>query len=185
VVEATIKDRNPASATGLRQRLEITETVNGTSLDALGSTGPVGRRIAAVAGRHPLKEVLEVRTRRQPFSLRAAGCEVAEVALDDTTIIVGAGERPVQLRRVEVEVVAEWVEALAPLVDELRSANGLAPATLSKFEAGLLAAGLEIPGAPDLGSTQVVRPPPWATWLRRDAQAPGRPARPRAGDPAG
>jgi triphosphatase len=154
-VEATIKDRNPAGEGGLRQRMEVTETLPAKGLDAIGTSGPVGRRLAAVAGRRPLREVLEVRTRRQPFSLRAAGCEVAEVALDETTIVVGAGERPVQLRRVEVEVVAEWVEALGPLVDELRSATGLAPATLSKFEAGLLAAGLEIPGAPDLGSTAV------------------------------
>jgi CHAD domain-containing protein len=38
---------------------------------------------------------------------------------------------------------------------ELRGATGLQPATLSKFEAGLLAAGIQIPGAPDLGPTDV------------------------------
>src|SRR5271167_1459983 len=43
-VEATIKDRAPASESGLRQRLEVTETINSPSLDGLGSSGPVGRR---------------------------------------------------------------------------------------------------------------------------------------------
>ena len=189
--EATIKDYRPrpVKPTGLRQRLEVTETLQQPPASAAlwGSSGPVGRRIAAVAGRRPLREVLEVRTRRHPFSLRAAGCEVAEVALDDTTIVVGAGERPVQLRRVEVEVVAEWVDVLGPLVEELRAANGLAPATLSKFEAGLLAAGLEIPGAPDLGCDHGGHPgvDHRRSRLRRGAQAPGRAAVTRAGYPAG
>lgn len=156
--EATIKDTRPATPRGLRQRLEVTETLPAggiAGLAELGPGGPVGRRLAAVVGRRALREILEVRTRRQPFSLRAAGSEIAEVALDDTAIVVGAGQRPVQLRRVEVEVVPEWVDALGPLVDELRRVTGLQPATLSKFEAGLLAGGVEIPAAPDLGPVEV------------------------------
>ena len=38
---------------------------------------------------------------------------------------------------------------------QLRAACGLQPATLSKFEAGLLARGVVIPGPPDLGSTDI------------------------------
>lgn len=154
-LEVTMKDTRPAGAGGLRQRLEVTEAVPPGGLRELGTEGPVGRRLSAVAGSRPLVDLLEVRTRRQPFSLRAAGAEVAEIALDDTTIIVGSGQRPVQLRRVEVEVVPEWLDALAPVVDELRSATGLRPATLSKFEAGLLAAGIGAPGPPDLGPSDV------------------------------
>jgi CHAD domain-containing protein len=60
-----------------------------------------------------------------------------------------------QLRRVEVEVQPEWLEALTPLVEQLRMACGLQPAALSKFEAGLLALGVELPAAPDLGPTSV------------------------------
>ncbi|HEY1907270.1 MAG TPA: CHAD domain-containing protein, partial [Myxococcaceae bacterium] len=49
----------------------------------------------------------------------------------------------------------EWVDALEPLVGQLRVTCGLQPATLSKFEAGLLAVGLVIPGPPELGPTEV------------------------------
>ena len=46
-----------------------------------------------------------------------------------------------QLRRVEVEVRPEWLDALEPIVEQLRASCGLQPARLSKFEAGLLALG--------------------------------------------
>jgi len=80
---------------------------------------------------------------------------VAEIALDDTMIVVGTGQRPMQLRRVEVEVHPDWLDALEPIVEQLRTSCGLQPARLSKFEAGLLALGEEIPGTPDLGPTEV------------------------------
>ena len=133
----------------------MTETLTEGGIAALGDHGPVGWRVDAVAGRRALREVLEVRTRRRPFSLRVAGEEVAEVALDDTRISLGDGERPAELRRVEVEVVPAWTDALEPLVGELRSSCGLQPASLSKFEAGLLALGLHVPTVPDLGPTEV------------------------------
>jgi CHAD domain-containing protein len=102
-----------------------------------------------------VRQVLQVRTRRRPFVLRVGGVDAAEMALDDTMIVVGNGQRPMQLRRVEVEVRPEWQDALEPLVRQLQAACGLRPATLSKFEAGLLALGAVIPGPPDLGSTDI------------------------------
>ena len=99
--------------------------------------------------------MLQVRTRRRPFALRVGGVDVAEVALDDTMIVVGTGQRPMQLRRVEVEVNPDWLDALEPIVEQLRMSCGLQAARLSKFEAGLLALGEEIPGTPDLGPTEV------------------------------
>ncbi len=154
--EITLKDTHAALAGGLRQRLEVTEDLP-AGIESLGTDGPVGRRVHAVAGRRPVRQVLQVRTRRRPFSLRVGGTDVAELALDDTTIVVGNGQRPMQLRRVEVEVLPEWQDALEPVVHQLQSACGLQPATLSKFEAGLLALGAEIPGPPDLGPTEVGR----------------------------
>jgi hypothetical protein len=71
--EATLKDRSEAKSSGLRRRLEITEVLPHEGIDALGVDGPVGRRVNAVAGRRPLRQVLEVRTRRRPFSLRLDG----------------------------------------------------------------------------------------------------------------
>ncbi len=153
--EITLKDSRPAECSGLRQRLEVTEVLPDAGLPGLGQDGPVGRRLRAIVGAHPLREVLQVRTRRRPFALRVGGVDAAEVALDDTVIVVGAGQRPMQLRRVEVEVQPEWLHALEPIVDQLRVSCGLQPAGLSKFEAGLLALGQDIPGLPDLGPTTV------------------------------
>ena len=153
--EATLKDQRSAESSGLRQRLEVTEALPQGDLGALGPDGPVGRCVHAVVGRKSLREVLQVRTRRRPFALRVAGVDVAELALDDTTVMVGDGQRPMQLRRVEVEVDPAWVDALGPLVVRLRDACGLQPASLSKFEAGLLALGADVPGPPDLGPTAI------------------------------
>jgi CHAD domain-containing protein len=153
--EVTLKDSQPAEGSGLRQRLEVTEILNATGLESLGTEGPVGRRLRAIVGSRRLHEVLQVRTRRRPFALRVGGVDVAEVALDDTMIVVGTGQRPMQLRRVEVEVHPDWLHALEPMVEQLRVSCGLQAARLSKFEAGLLALGEEIPGTPDLGSTEI------------------------------
>jgi triphosphatase len=153
--EVTLKDNRPAEGSGLRQRLEVTEVLPPSGLEGLGEDGPVGRRLRAIVGARRLREVLQVRTRRRPFALRVGGIDVAEVALDDTMIVVGNGQRPMQLRRVEVEVQPDWLEALEPIVEQLRLTCGLQPARLSKFEAGLLALGEEIPGAPELGPTEV------------------------------
>ena len=153
--EVTLKDSRPAEGSGLRQRLEVTEVLPPSGLAGLGDDGPVGRRLRAIVGSRRLHEVLQVRTRRRPFALRVGGADVAEIALDDTMIVVGTGQRPMQLRRVEVEVHPEWLDALEPIVEQLRRSCGLQPAHLSKFEAGLLALGEEIPGTPDLGPTDV------------------------------
>jgi triphosphatase len=153
--EVTLKDTRPPGPDGLRHRLEVSEPLPDGGVGALDDGGPVGRRLAAVAGRRPFRQVLEVRTRRRPYSLRVGDEEVAEVALDDTVITAGPGDQPVRLRRVEVEVVPARAGELGPLVDELRRSCGLQPATLSKFEAGLMALGIEVPGPPDLGPTDV------------------------------
>ena len=153
--EVTLKDTRPAEGSGLRHRLEVTEALPAGGVGALGTEGPVGRRVRAVAGARPLHEVLQVRTRRRPFALRVGGEDVAELALDDTAIVVGEGERPMHLRRVEVEVRAEWMGTVEPIVEQLRLSCGLQPAHLSKFEAGLLAVGRANPGSPHLGPTAI------------------------------
>lgn len=151
--ETTVKDSRPAGEGGLRQRLEVTEPLGPDGITDLGAEGPVGRRVWALSGNRTLHQVLEIRTRRRAYSLRIEGEEVAEVALDETTIVGSSDGRPAHLCRVEVEVVHGWVGALEPVVVELRQACGLRPAGLSKYEAGLLALGITIPGPPDLGAT--------------------------------
>jgi len=153
--EITLETAPWAHADGLRQPLEASEELPASGVGDIGPDGPVGRRVHAIAGKKPLRPVLSIRTRRRSFALCIDGGDAAEVALDDTEIVVGNGQRPMQLRRVEVRVFHEWMDALGPLVLQLRAACGLQPARLSKFEAGLLARGVVIPGPPDLGSTEI------------------------------
>jgi triphosphatase len=153
--EITLENAPWAQDDGLRQPLEASEELPASGMGDLGHDGPVGRRVHAIAGKKPIRPVLSVRTRRRSFALCIDGGDAAEVALDDTVIVVGNGQRPMQLRRVHVRVFHEWMDALGPLVLQLRSACGLQPARLSTFEAGLLARGVVIPGPPDLGSTEI------------------------------
>jgi triphosphatase len=153
--EATLKSISPAKG-GLRKRTEITEQVRSPDLDALRrGDGPVGRRIGAMSGSRPLVPVLTVRTRRTAFALRLDGREVGEVALDSTTIPLASGEEPVRLRRVEVELQEPDDPRIEGFVTGLRDGAGLWPAGVSKFEAGVLAAGLDPAGPTSLGPTHV------------------------------
>ena len=152
--EATLKDLSAATK-GLRRRLEVTQPLPPSGLEGLDRTGEVGWRVEAIVGARPLNQVLEVRTRRRPFNLEIHSVRVGELALDDTVIAIGHDRRRLRLTRVEVEVLPAWVDAMRPFVERLRRECGLQPATLSKFEAGLMAAGLSIPGPPDLGPTEV------------------------------
>jgi len=153
--EVTLKGLSDAApADGLRRRIEITEKTGGET-EWLDLNGPVGSRVSAMIGRRPLRHVLEVRTERRPFAIWNGQQAVAELAMDETLIAAYDNEPPARLRRVEVEVEPEWTDAVAPLVEDLRSSSGLWPARLSKFEAGMLAHGMALPGRPELGSTEV------------------------------
>jgi triphosphatase len=153
--EVTLKGlSDSAPADGLRRRVEITEKTE-PGVEWLNLEGPVGSRVSAMIGRRPLRHVLEVRTERRPFAIWIGENPVAELAMDETLIAAYNDEQPARLCRVEVEVVGEWSDVLTPLVEDLRSSSGLWPARLSKFEAGMLAHGMSLPGRPDLGPTEV------------------------------
>jgi triphosphatase len=152
--EATMKALS-VGADGLRDRREITETPPAGGLDALSlSEGPVGRRVRAVAGVKAIQPKLEVRTRRRTYLLSSNGSAAAEVAVDSTTIPVGGGE-PARLRRIEVEANGVPRPDLVAFVAAMREACGLAPAPMSKFEAGLLASGFTPQPIPDLGPVDI------------------------------
>jgi CHAD domain-containing protein len=150
-----VKNLTSSSATGLRRRLEATQSLGQGGIDRLGDVGPVAGRIRPLIGTRPLVVALEVRTRRRAFALSVGDVTVGELALDDTSAHSTDSRHRLRLKRVEVEVDPAWVDELSPLVDQLRYECGLYPATLSKFEAGLLAVGVSIPGPPDLGPTVV------------------------------
>lgn len=172
--EATLKDLAPP-ADGLRRRLEVNEPLASAGLANLDPGGPVGRRVKALVGARELVQVLDVSTRRRSYALEVRGTAVGEVALDDTVIVSGAERHRIRLQRVEVEVIPAWVDSLSPLVEHLRRDCGLQPASLSKFEAGMLGAGVVLggPASPppvSVSSTSTVGELAFAV-LARDAAA--------------
>jgi triphosphatase len=156
--EATLKGLETPSPgePGLRNRREVSERLADQEPSALaGAEGPVGERVRAVAGRKPLLPLFEVRTRRRVFSLEADGLPPAELALDETTIRSPNGGAPARLRRVEVEVPEASLPTFGPFVDRLRVGCALQPASLSKYEAGLLSVDLRPPEAERFGATAI------------------------------
>ena len=92
----TLKDTTTA-VEGLRKRAEFTEPLPENGIEALGGIGPVASRLHTLAGDRSLHTVLEVHTTRQPYDLRIDGENVAEVALDETSITTDDEQRPTAL----------------------------------------------------------------------------------------
>jgi triphosphatase len=156
--EATLKGLNTASqaAPGLRSRRELSERLASADPALLASApGPVGERLRAVAGRKRLLPLFEVRTRRRTFTVETDGAAPGEIALDETAIRPADGGPPARFRRVEIELAERSLPALGSFVEELRSACGLQPAALSKYEAGLLSADIRAPTPERFGSTEI------------------------------
>jgi len=155
--EATLKGFDAgADETGLRNRTELSERLEQPDpLLLVRGSGPVGDRVHAVAGRKELQPLFEVHTRRQTLTLAADGNASGEIALDETSIQTPHGGSPTTLRRIEIEVPENALPAFQPFVDQLRADFALDAANLSKFEAGLAAAGLSLPAAPTFGPTAI------------------------------
>jgi CHAD domain-containing protein len=158
--EATLKalDQGGPEMPGLRHRREVSEQLAEPDLRALmRSEGPVGQRVRALAGRKRLLPLFEVRTHRRLFSLETDDSPPGEITLDETAIQPsrGRGGPPARLRRVEVEVPEGAVPPLEPFVEGLRAGSGLRPAGLSKYEAGMLSAGLRAPQPRSFGETTI------------------------------
>jgi triphosphatase len=151
-VEATIKSLDPAEGS-LRKRREISEPLEddrpATLMESEGLVGSMSRKI--VGGRE-LRRLFQVRTRRQRYALQLDG-STGEVSLDASEIPVG--RESVGLRRVEVEISTAPTPELHDFVDEMQSALDLSPATLSKYETGLYASGLDPAGDTGFGPTRI------------------------------
>jgi len=156
-VEATMKLLvSEGEAPGLRSRREISEPLDSAEPGAFDDdSGPVGKRISALAGPKRLRTLFEIQTHRNTYGLILEGSEVGEVALDETTIPLENDAEPAHVRRVEIEVEPDAVLRLEPFVERLRDACRLSPATASKYEAGLFARGLAPPRPPEFGPTGV------------------------------
>ena len=150
--EATMKSLEPADGS-LRKRREISESLEDDRLATLGKArGPVGSMARKIVGGRALRLLFQIRTRRQRFALRFDG-STGEVSLDASGIPVG--EDSINLRRVEVEIGEAPRPELQGFVDEMQFALDLSPATLSKYETGLYASGLDPVGDNGFGPTRI------------------------------
>ena len=154
-IEVTLKSLR-AGNNGLARRTEISETVDITSLEQLmARPAGIGARIRELVGTRTLNPLFHASTRRERQQLLEADTDLAlaEVDLDETSIDTPSGGSH-ELRRVEVECINAEPEALSPIVEQLRAAAQLEPVAMSKFRAGLAAAGLD-PQPKDGAATQV------------------------------
>ena len=151
-VEATMKSLEPSEGS-LRNRREISEPLDDDQPTTLmESRGPAGSMSRKIIGGHELRRLFGIRTRRQRFVLQLDD-SAGEVSLDASKIPVG--EDSVSLRRVEVETDTAPTQELRDFVDEMRSALDLSSGTLSKYETGLYASGLDPAGDTAFGPTSI------------------------------
>ncbi len=161
LAEITLKSFGAREA-GLRSRREISaalaEPASDPSTWPMRAPDPVGQYIKAVLGRgrQPIQPLFSARTRRTRFVLRAGQSDLAEIALDETSIERSKCAGAVVLARVEVELLtSSAAEDVSRFVAQMRAACGLRPATRSKFELGLRAQGLKPTFDPKLGTPAV------------------------------
>jgi triphosphatase len=155
--EATLKSLRSNSAE-MADRRELSETLESTESESIArSTGPVGTRVHAVSGAHPLQPLFEVHTSRQLYAVHAADDEkpLGEIALDETVISRPHGQPQTSLQRVEVEALTDAHEPLQTLVKALRSGCSLESASDTKFSQGLKSVGLTPAPPPELAPTAV------------------------------
>jgi CHAD domain-containing protein len=149
---------------GVARRTEFSESVGDTNLDEVLARGEgIGGRIRELVGARPLAALFLARTRRERQQLLEADTDLplAEVDLDETSIETAAGGAQ-ELRRVEVECINAEPAALTPMVEQLRDAAQLQPVAMSKFRAGLAAAGLDPSASEPLGATDIHANQPFA-----------------------
>jgi len=155
--EATLKSLR-SNSTEMADRRELSETLESTESESIArSKGPVGTRVHAVSGAHPLQPLFEVHTSRQLYAVHAANDEkpLGEIALDETVISRPHGQPQTSIQRVEVEALTDAHESLQTLVKALRTGCSLEAASDTKFSQGLRSVGLAPAPPPELAPTAV------------------------------
>jgi CHAD domain-containing protein len=148
--ELTLKAMASA-ANGLRSRREMNELLGADVRRPEEATGPCGTAVRLMAGRRHVEALVTLDQSRTVFSLADGQGALGEITCDET--VPGPGE---PLHRVELEVVPGGVERAERFRALLVQVGALHPATLSKYEAALKAAGLEArPTETTLGSSEV------------------------------
>ncbi|MFN0145482.1 MAG: CHAD domain-containing protein [Dehalococcoidia bacterium] len=154
--ELTLKSM-AAAKDAVRSRREITDALAGPGpYHLMEATGTGGQYVRLLAGRRAIAPLFRLDQLRRTFLLSDATGEIAEIAVDRTTIPTRAEAPAIVLSRVEVEITAGAIARAQRFVDLLVATAGLAPAGTSKFEAALQASGA-VPTALEatLGSTAV------------------------------
>jgi CHAD domain-containing protein len=154
--EVTLKSLN-ASHNGLARRTEFSQRIEGADIHAvIANTHGIGERIRELIGERRLTPLFKANTRRERQQLLEAGSDLAlaEVDLDETSIEAPSGVSQ-QLKRVEVECINATPAALEPFVMQFRDAAQLEPVEMSKFRAGLKAAGLHPIGQHEPASLEI------------------------------
>ena len=155
--EVTLKSLRSNSAE-MADRRELSETLESTESESIArSKGPVGTRVHAVSGAHPLQPLFEVHTSRQLYAVHATNDEkpLGEIALDETVISRPHGQPQTSIQRVEVEALTDAHESLQTLVKALRTGCSLEAASDTKFSQGLKSVGLAPAPPPELAPTAV------------------------------
>jgi CHAD domain-containing protein len=155
--EATLKSLRSNSAE-MADRRELSEKLDSNESESIAHLkGPVGTRVHAVSGAHPLQPLFEVHTSRQRYAVHAANDEhqLGEIALDETVISRPHGQPQTSMQRVEVEALTDAHEPLQTLVKALRNDCSLQSASDSKYSQGLKSVGLAPAPAPEFEPTAV------------------------------
>ena len=161
--EVTLKSLN-VPHDGLARRTEFSQLIEGADINAVVATPHgIGERIRELIGERSLTPLFKANTRRERQQLLEAGSDLAlaEVDLDETSIEVPSGVSQ-QLKRVEVECINATPAALEPFVMQFRDAARLEPVEMSKFRAGLQAAGLHPAGQLETTSLEISAGQPFA-----------------------
>jgi triphosphatase len=162
-VEATMKSLTPAEGS-LRRRREISEPLEDVRPSTLKRAGgAVGARTRTLVGGCEMRPLFTLKTRRQGFALlledsadrNQEDVRIGEISLDTSEIPLG--EETARLTRVEVEAGIGMAPTpdLLGFVDEMQSSLELTPASVSKYEAGLYASGLNPEGDSEFGPTRI------------------------------
>jgi CHAD domain-containing protein len=136
--ELTLKSM-AAAQDGVRTRRELNEPL-GADASPADAPGQCGAMVRLIAGRRPLAPLFTLEQTRRLFMLADGTGDAAEIAVDETR--VPGREATATLSRVEVEVAPGALERVRRFTGVLTVAAGLTPGTMSKFEAGMAAAGL-------------------------------------------
>jgi triphosphatase len=160
-VEATMKALTPAEGS-LRKRREISEPLSDDKPSTLKEAGgAVGGLSRTLVGGRELRPLFTIKTHRQGFALLLDGStdknqeevRIGEISLDTSKILLG--EETARLTRVEIEAGMAPTPDLLGFVDEMQSDLELTPASISKYETGLYASGLNPEGDSEFGPTRI------------------------------